>query len=262
SGVAFSTNVPHTVRGRNETKRCTDCHVSRRDDNNAILAQLLMHGTNYLNWMGRYCWVAAGDNGLHAVAVTEQAEPQAIIGTSLQPLAFPDFYRQHQERGRILREAYRHPAKEVREHLLHPFRKGEILGVQARGEYLYAACGEAGLRVFDIAFIDHKGFSQRITSSPVSPLGQDLHVPTKYATAVAAPATMAPDPTRTHWDENHEQKVHPLYGYLLITDRCEGLILVGAGTLIDGNPLNNFLKRELTFNPNGILNGARAITVV
>src|SRR5439155_9631818 len=29
SGVAFSTNVPHTVRGRNETRMCTDCHVSR-----------------------------------------------------------------------------------------------------------------------------------------------------------------------------------------------------------------------------------------
>ena len=35
-----------------------------------------------------------------------------------------------------------------------------------------------------------------------------------------------------------------------------------AGTLLDGNPLNNFLGRELTFNPDGILNGARAITIV
>src|SRR5207248_2065159 len=63
SGIAFSTNVPHTVRGgptlqksgpnkgrpvsneaylpgRNETKQCTDCHISRYDDNNAIMAQL------------------------------------------------------------------------------------------------------------------------------------------------------------------------------------------------------------------------------
>ncbi|MFM8985748.1 MAG: hypothetical protein ACKONH_06795, partial [Planctomycetia bacterium] len=65
SGIAFSTNVPHTVRGgpdpsvprdlsvhrpgTHETKMCTDCHVSSRDDNNAILAQLLMQGTNYTN---------------------------------------------------------------------------------------------------------------------------------------------------------------------------------------------------------------------
>jgi hypothetical protein len=32
--------------------------------------------------------------------------------------------------------------------------------------------------------------------------------------------------------------------------------------MIDGNPSNNFLKRELTFNPDGILTGARAVTIV
>src|SRR5207253_2510573 len=74
SGIAFSTNVPHTVRGaaavqhqgwpahpehvlpgRSETKSCTDCHVSAKNDNNAIMAQLLMQGTGYVNFMGRYC---------------------------------------------------------------------------------------------------------------------------------------------------------------------------------------------------------------
>jgi hypothetical protein len=35
----------------------------------------------------------------------------------------------------------------------------------------------------------------------------------------------------------------------------------GVGTLLDGNPVNNFLKRALAFNPNGILNGARRITI-
>src|SRR5205823_13359177 len=53
SGIAFSTNVPHTVRGRGETKGCADCHVSEKDDNNAIMAQLLMHGTNATNLIGR-----------------------------------------------------------------------------------------------------------------------------------------------------------------------------------------------------------------
>ena len=134
--------------------------------------------------------------------------------------------------------------------------------LQHRGEYLYAACGDGGLRVFDIAFIDDKGFSERITTAPVSPLGQQFYVPTQYATAVAAPTTIAPDPTRTHRPENHEQDVHALYAYIYVADKFEGLILVGAGTLLDGNPLNNFLKRELTFNPDGILCGARAITIV
>ena len=62
--------------------------------------------------------------------------------------------------------------------------------------------------------------------------------------------------------QNHEGSVHALYGYIYVTDREEGLILVPAATLLDGNPLNNFLGRELTYNPGGILNGARAITIV
>src|SRR5207237_670635 len=33
-------------------------------------------------------------------------------------------------------------------------------------------------------------------------------------------------------------------------------------TLLDGDPLNNFLKRDVTFNPDGILCGANAITIV
>jgi hypothetical protein len=52
-----------------------------------------------------------------------------------------------------------------------------------------------------------------------------------------------------------------MYGYLYVSDLEEGLVMVGAGTLLDGNPLNNFLKREVTFNPDGILNGARSITI-
>ena len=41
---------------------------------------------------------------------------------------------------------------------------------------------------------------------------------------------MAPDPTRKQLPENKEQTVHPLYGYMYVTDKYEGLILVGAAT--------------------------------
>src|SRR5262249_50692632 len=183
---------------------------SKADDNNAILAQLLMQGTNYVNFIGRYCWLAAGEHGLAAVEVTERDEPQAVIGSYLHKLAFPDFFREHEEHGRQLRHAHEHPGKDISDNLLHPFRKTEVLAVQNRGEYLYAACGEGGLRVFDIAFIDDKGFSERITTAPVSPLGQKFYVPTKYATAVAAPTTLAPDPTRKHFPVNNEQAVNAL----------------------------------------------------
>src|SRR5262249_51817780 len=119
-----------------------------------------------------------------------------------------------------------------------------------------------GVRIFDVAFIDHKGFSERIVTAPVSPAGQKFYVRTQHAMAVAAPTTIAPDPTRTHRPENKEQHVHPLYAYVYVADKCEGLILIGAGTLLDGNPLNNFLDRALTYNPNGLLNGAKNITIV
>jgi hypothetical protein len=283
SGIAFSTNVPHTVRGgpplvrdrtdgnhgrprsagaalagHGDTKSCTDCHLSKDDDNNAIMAQLLMQGTNFVNFLGRYCWVAAGAHGLAAVVVTERDEPQAVIGSTLHRLAYPEDFEHHVKKGRELIHAHEHSGRDVGERIRRP----EILSIQARGEFLYAACGESGLRVFDIAFIDHKGFSERIVTAPVSPLGQRFYVRTAYATAVAAPTTVAPDPTRTHAAANHEGSVHALYGYIYVTDREEGLILVPAGTLLDGNPLNNYLCRELTYNPGGILKGARAITIV
>src|SRR5262249_54026194 len=117
SGTAFSTNVPHTVRGRDGTKRCTDCHISKDNDNNAWMAQLLMHGTNYLNLIGKYCWVAAGEHGLAAVTVTERDEPQAVIGSYLHKIAFPDNFRHHVERGGLLENAPEHPGPDISENL-------------------------------------------------------------------------------------------------------------------------------------------------
>jgi hypothetical protein len=180
----------------------------------------------------------------------------------LQELAFPDDYHEHVENHRQLEEAHEHPGVDVLEQIIgRRSRKANVHMVQARGEYVYAACGPAGLRVFDIAFIDNKGFSERIVTAPVSPLGQRFFVRTKCATAVAAPTTIAPDPTRAHRPKNREAKVHPLYAYIYVADKYEGLILVGAGTLLDGDPTNNFLKRAVTFNPEGILRGARNITI-
>ncbi len=264
SGIAFSTNVPHTVRGAGqyETRWCTDCHLSKANDNNAIMAQLLMQGTNYLNFIGRYCWVATGDHGLWGVVVTEQSEPQAVIGSTLHELAYPKNYEEHVENERILEHAHEHPGRDIAENLVRPFIKPEVLSIQHRGEFLYAACGDAGLRIFDIAFIDNKAFAERILTAPVSPLGQRLFVRTEYATDVAAPTTVAPDPTRVHFDENREGEIHPLYGYIYVADKYEGLILVGAATLLDGDPTNNFVERALTFNPDGLLCGARSLTVV
>ena len=258
SGQAFSTFVPHTVRSK-ETKGCTDCHVSKAGDNNSWMTQLLLLGTNYMNFMGRYIYVATGKKGFEAIAVTEHDEPPAVLGSDLQKLAYPDDYKKHLSDRGELNEAYGHAGS-------------EILDVQARGEYLYAAMGKGGLRVYDIANIDDKDISQRMITAPVSPLGQRFYVPTKYAMAVATPTTLGVDPLRTHRPENEEQAIHLIYGFLYVADKQEGLVVIGdpnlksrspgVGTLLDGDPSNNFLKRALAFNPNGALNGARRISIV
>jgi hypothetical protein len=263
SGIAFSTNVPHTVSGPGTTKVCTDCHISKNNDNNAIMAQLLMHGTGFMNFMGRFAYVAAGEHGLFAPVVSERSEPQCVIGSSMHRHVYPEEYEEHEKHDRILKEAREHPGKDILDNITHPFRKPNILAVQPRGEYLYAACGCGGIRIFDISMVDHKGFSEKIFTAPVGPSGQRFYVPTKYCTSLASPTTIAPDPTRKHFPENDEKnRVHGLYAHIYATDLYEGLIVVGAATLLDGNPLNNFLKRTTTFNPNGILNGARAITII
>ena len=256
SGQAFSTFVPHTVRAK-ETKQCSDCHVSAQNDNNAWMAQLLLQGTNFMNFMGRYVYVATGSKGFEAIAVAEHNEPEAIYGSDLQRVAYPDNFKKFVEHGRELHAAAEH--------------SGNVLDIQARGEYAYAALGSGGLRVFDIANIDNKSFSEKITTAPVSPVGQRFFVPTKNALAVASPTTLGVDPLRQQLPENEEQPIHLLYGFLYVADKEEGLVIIGdpnlkskspgVGTLLDGNPANNFLKRTLAFNPNGILTGARRIII-
>jgi hypothetical protein len=257
SGQAFSPFVPHTVRAR-ETKTCSDCHVSRAGDNNAWMAQLLMQGTNFMNFIGRYAFVAAGKGGYAAVAVAEHEEPPAVIGSDFQKIAYPDDYARHEAVHAELKEAYEH-------------RGSEVLDVQARGEYLYAAMGKGGLRIYDIANIDNKDISERMVTAPVSPPGQKFYLPTRYAVAVATPTTLGVDPLRAHLKENEEQPAHLIYGFLYVADKYEGLVIVGdpnlkskspgVGTLLDGNPANNFLKRALAFNPGGALNGARRVAI-
>ena len=256
SGQGFSTFVPHTVRGK-ETKQCTDCHVSKDNDNNAWLAQVLLQGTNFMNFMGRYIYVATGKKGFEAVTVAEHDEPEAIYGSDLQRVAYPDDFKKFVEHGRELHPIATH--------------EGTVLDIQARGEYAYTANGKEGFRAYDIANIDNKGFSERITTAPVSPLGQRFYVPTKDAVAVASPTTLGVDPLRVRLKENEEGPIHLMYGFLYVADREEGLVIIGnpslqakspgVGTLLDGNPANNFLQRGLAFNPNGALSGARRITI-
>jgi len=251
SSQAFAPHYPHTER-KTETKTCTDCHVSSANDNNAIMAQLLLQGTNFVNFIGFNAWVGE-EKHVQAVQVTEWDEPQAVIGSYLHRYAYPDWYAEHEKRDRRLPEAHDHGTA------------GPAGCVALRGEYLYAAEGGGGLRIYDVASIANKGVSQRIISAPFSPLGHDTHVPSKNATCVALPTNQSIAPLRNQGElmrkTNQEQSFHPIYSYALVSDAEEGLILVDVNTLADGEPRNNFLKRALTWNESGILKGARHITI-
>jgi hypothetical protein len=121
--------------------------------------------------------------------------------------------------------------------------------------------GQEGVRIYDVANIDNKALPERIVSAPVSPLGQRFYVKTKDAAWIAPPTTLGVDPVRRRNPVNEEPAIHPLYGYLYVADREEGLILIGAATLLDGDPRNNFLKRAVTFNPDGMLRGANHVVL-
>ena len=250
SSQAFNPHFPHTVR-KTETKECADCHLSSAGDNNAIMAQLLMYGTGFVNFIGHYAWVGGTDH-ITGVQVTEWDEPQAVLGSYLHRHAYPDFFRQHEERDQALTTGYKH-------------RANNAACLQLRGEYLYVAEGERGLAVYDVANVGNKGFSQRIVTAPFSPLGHDTRVGTERATCVVLPTNQPIHPERNTGelmrDVNLEQPFHPIYNYAVVTDAEEGLILVDVNTLSDGEPRNNRLDRAATWNERGVLNGARHVAL-
>jgi hypothetical protein len=250
SSQAFNPHYPHTER-KVETKTCGDCHLSENNDNNAIMAQLLMYGTNFVNFVGYNAYVG-GAGEINAVTVTEWDEPQAVIGSYLQRFAYPDWYAEHEKRGKELQHASQHES-------------GEAQCLQLRGEYLYVAEGTRGMRVYDVAGVGNKGVSERMITAPFSPLGQNTRIRSEAATCVALPTNQPINPARNAGDKmrvaNQESVIAPLYNYAYITDAKEGLIVTNVNTLADGEPRNNFLKRALTWNPDGVLNGARHITI-
>jgi hypothetical protein len=274
SSQAFAPHFAHTVR-KTETKTCSDCHVSEANDNNAIMSQLLLLGTNTVNFIGMHAWVGLGD-GLEAVRVTEWNEPQAVFGSYLQKYAYPDFYKLHVEkngrelinwrRGKPFVKGLKGGEADAAEDINNVVSKtgGAARCLQLRGEYMYVAEGKGGFRVYDVASIANKGVSDKILTAPFSPLGDDTHVGSKNATCMALPTNQSIAPGRNTAEireANQEQAFHPLYHYAVVTDADEGLILVNVDTPSDGDPRNNSLKRALTWNPGGLLKGARHVTL-
>ncbi len=255
SSPCFNTHFVHPVR-KTETRGCTDCHVSSEDDNNAWLSQVFLLGANYVNFMGYHAYVGR-ENGFQAIRVTEWEEPQALIGSNLQRLAFPDHFKAHMDRDRELAVKQTNLGSGVR-------------SLQLRGEYLFAALGKGGFRAFDVANVANKDFSEKMVTQPFSPLGHQTHVATEFATAISLPTNNHINMGREFRPENKEtpyyykgkaQNMHELYRYVYVSDKFEGLIVIDIDTLSNWEPRDNFLSRAATFNPDGILNGAVNLTV-
>ena len=273
SSQAFAPHFPHTVR-KTETKQCTDCHLSAGEDNNAIMAQLMLLGTNYVNFVGLNAWTGL-ENGFEAVRVTEWEEPQTVIGSYLHRYAYPDYFALHVDqngrelknwvRGKTFDKKLSGDTDAIEEFANIVQSTGDKVGcLQLRGEYMYVAQGNRGFQVYDVASIANKGFSERIISGPFSKLGHNTRVKSKNATCMALATNQPINPLRNTpemREANQEQAFHPIYNYAVITDSVEGLILVDVNTMADGEFRNNFLKRALTWNGEGVLAGARHITL-
>ena len=244
NGNAFNTHPPHTVRAQ-ETKNCTDCHVSTDGDNNAWMSTLLMLGSNQVNFMTRYIYVAQDSGGVGAVAFTERDEPSAAYGSHFHQVAYPRNFAEHQARGGRLTEVHSHG--------------GRSNQVQLYGEYLLSTGGSRGFEVFDIANVGNKDYAQRIVTAPFS--NQVMKVDTQDATGFAIGSNSPLDPKRVQLPENEEQPVAPIFGYAFISDRVEGLVIVDITTVSDGIPTNNSLRRTAAFNPGNELAGATSITL-
>lgn len=255
---AMTPHPPHTVR-KTETRTCSDCHLNEAGSNNARIAAALGYGVNALTFMGTYVYVAEQGRGVTAVEVTEGREPMPVIGSNFHRVLHPQSYDQFVRGGRKLRTAYTR-------------RAPRVVSVATRGEYLLAAEGSDGLKLYDVANINNKSVAQRIVQAVNSPLGEATRVPLPDATFVHLPVSLpvhvgredrralnrqlsVPEIRRL----NGEQEFHELYRYALVADRQLGLVLVDIDTLTDADPENNRLRADVVFDGGGALRGARMV---
>ncbi len=245
-----STRTIRTPSARPRRRPAPTATCRRTNDNNAIMAQLLVLGTNFVNFVGFNAYVG-GDGEISGRAGHRMGRAAGRDRQLSARYAYPDWYAAaREERRRACSTAYSHRRR--RRGLPAAARR---ISVRRRRQQRHA-----GLRRREHR---QQGRLAAIITAPFSPLGHDTHIGSKNATCVALPTNQPIHPPRNTGDmmrvANQEQPFHPIYNYAFITDAQEGLILADVNTLADGEPRNNFLKRALTWNPNGVLTGARHI---
>jgi hypothetical protein len=252
-----------------ETKTCSDCHLSAKDDNNAIMAQLLLLGTNYVNFVGLNAWTGL-EGGFEAVRVTEWDEPQAVLGSYLHKYAYPDYYRQFvEDNGRELRDWTRGQTLDGdlsgETHPIERFRnvtEGRATASAAcscaastctspRGAAASGSTTSPRSPTRACPSRSSEGRSRRSGTTPASTPGTPPAWrcrPTsrsrpraarrwrrrRSADAAGKPVLKADGTPLTLLAANQEQAFKPIYHYAAVTDAEEGLILVNIDTMADG----------------------------
>ena len=193
AGTAFSPYFPHTVRSA-ETKQCTDCHLSGAE------GQQRHHGAapaagDQLGQLHRP--LRLGGNGRRRAGGRRRHRARGAAGRD----------RLDAPRTGLPRQLQQARQEQPRADTSATATKETCCDLQLRGEYLYAACGDDGFIAYDVANIDNKGFSERIITAPVSPLGQQFYVRSKYATCICSPSTLALDPDAASTPPENEEGV-------------------------------------------------------
>ena len=161
SSQAFAPHYPHTER-KTETKTCTDCHVSQANDNNAIMAQLLLHGTNFVNFVGFNAWVGEerrrrGGAG-HRVGRAAGGDRQLPAPLRL---------------SRLVRRSTRSATCELPEAHDHTARADRRMPPAARRIPLRRRRARAACASTTSPASPTRASRERIITAPFSPLGQD-----------------------------------------------------------------------------------------
>jgi len=141
-----------------------------------------------------------------------------------------------------------------------------------RGEYLYTANGRGGFQVFDVANIDQKGFSERITSAPYHRSASAPAWQPGMPHPSPCPSTLGIDPLREHYPRT--TKISGVGEVYKAITRATNQQIYRLGVCHrsgrrSGNgqcrhpggwgPENNFLDRAkiIRFHPDGKLNGGQ-----
>ena len=110
SSQAFAPHFPHTVR-LTETKTCSDCHLAQAEDNNAIMAQLLLLGTNFVNFVGLHAFTGLeGEDFFRALGEVSRGRLRAwrndVIGATASQASALSVFQKYGNKTREAAAAY------------------------------------------------------------------------------------------------------------------------------------------------------------